>query len=151
MTATGHAVIGTVIAATMPNPWIAAPVAILSHLAADLFPHWDSGTHEKTKSRKRILYEAIVDVIVGFVVSYLIIIFVFPQTNLLYAFIMIILAQGFDWAWAPEYFFKIKNPISDFSLWLGNICNNRLDKPWGIINQVAVLVLLIVIAKLYFY
>lgn len=151
MTATGHAVIGTVIAATMPNPLFAAPVAVLSHLAADYFPHWDSGTHEKTKTRKRIMYEAVVDVSIGFIVSYLILTFIFPNTSLFYAFIMIILAQGFDWAWAPEYFFKMKNPISDIALYLGRIFNNRLDKPWGIINQVAILVALIAIARLYFY
>ncbi|MBP9719313.1 MAG: hypothetical protein KBD46_02495 [Candidatus Levybacteria bacterium] len=150
MTATGHAVIGTVIAATIPNPWIAAPLAILSHLAADVFPHWDVGTHEKTKSRKLIMQQAFIDVLFGFIISYLLIIFVFPNTNLLYAFIMIILAQGFDWAWAPYYFFHIKKfPvfkwIFDFSIHF----DNRLGKPWGIINQIAVLVLLVIIAKIY--
>ncbi len=151
MTATGHAVIGTVIAASITNPWIAVPVAILSHLAADIFPHWDVGTNGKEKTKKTMLYESALDVCVGFVISYLLIIFVFPKTNLEYAFIMIILAQGFDWAWAPEYFFKIKNPISDFALWVGKIFDNRLDKPWGIINQIAVLVLLVIFAKVYFY
>lgn len=151
MTATGHAVIGTVIAASTSNPWIAAPLAIFSHLAADYFPHWDLGTHEHTKTRKQIMHEAVYDVLLGFLVSYLLIIFVFPTTNLFYAFVMIILAQGFDWAWAPEYFFKIKNPISGVALWLGEKFNNKLDKPWGIINQVAVLVLLVVIAKVFFY
>lgn len=149
MTATGHAVIGTVIAATIPNPWIATPVAILSHLAADSFPHWDLGTNEKTKTRKQIMHEAFFDVLLGFLVSYLIIIFIFPKTDLFYAFIMIICAQGFDWAWAPEYFFKIKNPISNFALWMGEIFDNKLDKPWGIINQVAVLVLLVIIARFF--
>lgn len=52
MTATGHAVIGTVIAATISNPFVAIPLAFVSHLAADSFPHWDSGTHEKEKTKK---------------------------------------------------------------------------------------------------
>jgi len=147
MTATGHAVIGTVIAASIPNPWIAAPLAILSHLAADSFPHWDLGTNGKGKTRQQMLHETIYDVLLGFFVSYLLIIFIFPKTNLFYAFIMIILAQGFDWAWAPEYFFNIKNPISRFALWMGEIFDNRMDKPWGIINQVGVLVLLVILAK----
>lgn len=151
MTATGHAVIGTLIAATIPIPWIAAPVAILSHLAADSFPHWDLGTNEKTKTRRQIMHEAFFDVLLGFVISYLLIIFVFPTTNLLYAFIMIILAQGFDWVWAPYYFFKIKLPPFTWSYRLGEIFDNKMDKPWGIINQVAILVVLVVIAKLYFY
>jgi hypothetical protein len=151
MTATGHAIIGTLIAATIPNPWIAGPLAVLSHLAADSFPHWDLGTNEKTKTKRTIFIETIFDVLLGFVLSYLLIIFVFPQTNLLYACLMIILAQGLDWAWAPQYFFKIKNPISEGAIWLGKIFDSRLDKPWGIINQIAVLILLIIVAKLFFY
>jgi len=34
MTATGHAIIGTVIAAKIGNPYLAIPLAIVSHLAA---------------------------------------------------------------------------------------------------------------------
>jgi hypothetical protein len=64
---------------------------------------------------------------------------------------MIILAQGFDWAWAPYYFFKIKLPPFTWSYRVGEIFNNKLDKPWGIINQIAVLVILVIIAKIYFY
>lgn len=139
MTATGHAVIGTVIAATISNPFVAIPLAFVSHLAADSFPHWDSGTHEKEKTKKRIFTEAVIDVLLGFFVSYLLIIFLFPQTNLFYAFIMIIAAQGMDWAWAPEYFFKIKNSISSVFLSLGEIFNNPQDKPWELLIKLSCL------------
>jgi membrane-bound metal-dependent hydrolase YbcI (DUF457 family) len=47
MTATGHAIIGVAIAATIPNPFIAVPIAIGSHILADIFPHWDTGTNRK--------------------------------------------------------------------------------------------------------
>lgn len=151
MTATGHAVIGVVIAATISNPFIAAPLAVLSHLAADAFPHWDVGTHEKTKTKRRMLQEAFVDVCCSFIVGFSLIYFLFPQTNYFYAFCMIILAQSLDWAWAPEYFFKISNPISDAAIYLGKLVDNRMDKPWGIINQVGILVLLVVVAKIFFY
>lgn len=151
MTATGHAVIGTVIAATIPNPFIAAPLAIASHLAADIFPHWDLGTHYKKKHKTRFLAETICDVLLGFFLSYLLIIYVFPQTNLGYGFIMIILAQGFDWLWAPEVYFNIKLPFLSWAVDFSGRFNTVLDKPWGIINQVIALVLLVVIARLYFY
>lgn len=151
MTATGHAVIGTVIAATISNPYIAALLAIFSHLAADIYPHWDSGTHEATKSKDRIFNEAIIDILLGFVVSYLLIYFLFPKTNLIYASIMIILAQGFDWAWSPYYFFNMHiPPFSWVYIFSEKYFNTKQDKPWGIINQIMILVFLIVIAKLYF-
>ena len=52
MTATGHAIIGTVIAVKIGNPALAVPLAIASHIAADAFPHWDEGTNSKKKVRK---------------------------------------------------------------------------------------------------
>jgi hypothetical protein len=151
MTATGHAVIGTVIAATISNPLIAIPLAIVSHLAADVFPHWDVGTNGEHKSQKQLLREAAIDVIIGFLVAFFLLYFVFPKTNYFYTFIIILFAQSFDWAWAPYYFFKIKIPPFTWAHAIGLKFDNRLDKPWGIINQVAVLAALVVIARLYFY
>jgi len=147
MTATAHAIIGVIIAAKLSNPYIAVPIAILSHLAADLVPHWDVGTHEEKKTQKRVLIDAFLDVVLGFVISYCVLQLFFPNTNKLYAFLLIICAQGFDWIWAPYYFFKSKFPLS---VWIYNISvkyfDNRLDKPWGIVTQVIVVLLLLAVA-----
>lgn len=86
MTATGHAVIGTLIAARFGNPFIAIPLALVSHLAADAFPHWDAGTNAKKKTKLRLKIEATIDVLAGFILSYGIIYFFFPTTNLQYTF-----------------------------------------------------------------
>lgn len=149
MTATSHAIIGTLIAAKFGNPYLAIPIAMVSHVAADIFPHWDSGTHEDTKSNKRIFNEAIVDVFAGFTLSYALIYLLFPQTSIVYAFIMIIAAQWLDWAVTPYYFFHWKSQpfkwIYDFSY----MTNSKLEKPWGIINQVTLLLFLIILAKIY--
>lgn len=149
MTATGHAVIGTVISATISNPVIAIPLAIVSHLAADSFPHWDAGTHYKEKSKERFFLEAVIDVLLGFFLAYLLIKFLFPQTNLVYAFILIICAQLFDWLWAPEVFFNTKLPFLKWAIDFSEYFNTKLDKPWGIINQIGILALLVIIAKIY--
>lgn len=144
MTATGHAVIGTLIAATMPNPLIAIPVAVASHVAADLFPHWDPGTNRDKKHHDRFFAEGVLDVGLSFIITFALIILLFPNTNLLYAYLIVLFAQSFDWASAPYVFFKIKNP--PIFLWfyrLQKTFDNRLDKPWGIIGQVVVLVLLV--------
>src|SRR3989338_5506918 len=147
MTATGHAIIGTVIAVKIGNPALAVPIAIASHIAADAFPHWDEGTNSKEKSKERFIAESAFDVILGFVLSYLIIFVLFPQTNLLYAFLIILISQSLDWLTAPYYFFRIK-PFKIFYKFQ-KMFDNRMDKPWGIINQVVILVLIVVLAKIF--
>jgi len=147
MTATGHAVIGVVIAATIPNPVIAIPLAVGSHLLADLFPHWDAGTNRHSKSKDRFVMDAVADVILSLAITLFMVIYLFPQTNLFYAYVCVFAAQFFDWATAPYLFLKIKNPpIFRWSYDLQKKFDNRLDKPWGIIGQVAFLVILVSIA-----
>lgn len=147
MTATGHAVIGVVIAAVFPSPVVAIPLALGSHVLADLFPHWDAGTNRDKKSKERFMNEAIADTIASFAITYVLVTLLFPQTNLLYAYLIVFAAQFFDWASAPYVFFKINNP--PIFKWFYNLqkkFDNRLDKPWGIIGQVAILVFLVVLA-----
>jgi len=149
MTATGHAVIGTVIAATVVNPLIAIPLALASHIVADLFPHWDPGTNRTKKSHSEFFSGAAIDVASSFIITFLLVIFLFPETNLIYAYIIVFAAQFFDWASAPFIFFKIKNPpIFEWFYWFQKKFDNRMDKPWGIIGQVAVLVGLVLVVLL---
>ncbi len=149
MTATGHAVIGTVIAVTVSNPVLAIPLAVASHVAADLFPHWDPGTNRNKKSDERFFKDGLIDVSMSFIITFLLINFVFPQVDLIYAYLIVFAAQFFDWASSPYMFFNIKNPpIFHWFYKFQKTFDNRLDKPWGIIGQVAVLVGLVVFAKL---
>jgi quinol-cytochrome oxidoreductase complex cytochrome b subunit len=147
MTATAHAVIGTIIAAKIGNPVLAVPIALASHFAADMFPHWDTGTHYREKSDKKFLLQTFADVMLGFAMSYVLILALFLQTNLIYAFFIIVVSQLPDWITAPYLFFKIKTWPFMWMYKFQREFNNRLDKPWGIITQVAVLLLLLIIAK----
>ena len=144
MTATGHAIIGTVIAVKIGNPALAIPLAVASHVAADAFPHWDEGTNAFRKSKKKIITQAVADVVLGFVLSALIVFLFFPATNLFYAFLMVIAAQALDWLTAPYYFFKIKS----FKIFykFQKLFDHELNKPWGIINQIAILVFILLLA-----
>ena len=148
MTATGHAVIGVVIASGVSNPVIGIPLAIVSHLAADAFPHWDVATNVKKKSRERLFLDSAIDVFLSFFLSYLLIHFFFPKIDLLYAFAMVFAAQLLDWTTMPYYFFGIKLPPFTWSYRLQKKFDNSLDKPWGIIWQVAVLMFLVYYATL---
>ena len=149
MTATGHAVIGAVIAAKITNPLLAIPIALISHYAADIFPHWDAGTNSNKKTKQQLTKEAIIDVLVGFALAYGILFWLFPQTNLFYAFFIIIIAQLPDWLTMPYYFFNIKSKFFVWNYKLQKRFNSKLDKPWGIINQVGILALLVYLAKIF--
>ncbi|MBI4098057.1 MAG: hypothetical protein HY426_03380 [Candidatus Levybacteria bacterium] len=150
MTATGHAVIGTVIASQIGDPAFAIPLAILSHIAADLFPHWDPGTNRTKKSHERFFKDGFLDVLSSLALTFILIVFVFPDTNLIYAYIIVFAAQFLDWASAPFVFFHITNPpVFQWVYKFQKTFDNRMDKPWGIIGQVVVLVGIVLFFKFY--
>jgi len=61
--------------------------------------------------------------------------------------LIVFAAQFFDWASAPYLFLRIKHPsIFEWFYNLQKHFDNRLDKPWGIIGQIAILILLVGIA-----
>lgn len=143
MTATGHALIGTVIAAKVGNPALAVPIAIGSHFLADALPHWDTGTNKNGKTKQEFFIISAIDVFIGFVLSFLLIQFLFPTTNLSYAFLIIIMAQLPDWLTAPYLFFGWKFfPFINVYHFQKKF-DTRLDLPWGFINQAAVVLAVI--------
>lgn len=147
MTATGHAIIGTIIAAKVSNPTLAIPIAIASHFLADAFPHWDTGYHRKQISKGKFIAESAIDVGLGFVLSYGLITLFFPQTNLSYAFLMVIMAQLPDWLTAPYLFFNVKFAPFKWVYDFQKKFDSRLGLPWGFVNQVAVILILIFIGR----
>lgn len=140
MTATAHALIGASIAVGISNPYLAIPAAILSHFVADLIPHWDAGTNHKQKSRTKLVIEATIDVLLGFVLVYALF------RNLVdpaYLFTMVIAAQLPDWLEAPSWIFGIKIPPFSWMDWLGHKLQSRLQLPWGLVTQIAVVGLIL--------
>jgi hypothetical protein len=149
MTATAHAVLGTIIAAKVGNPALAIPLAIASHIAADIFPHWDTATNRAQKGIRRVIAESFLDLLFGFLLSYAIVTFLFPQTNLIYVLVVILAAQSLDWLMIPYYFFNINFPLFKWAYKFQKSFNHDLDKPWGIINQIALLILIVILAKVF--
>lgn len=139
MTATAHAIIGTIIAAEVSNPLIAIPLSFLSHVPLDMVPHWDTGTERRKKSMRRLFIDTAIDLALGFILSYLIVFFLFPKTNYSYVFLMIISSQGLDWLTAPYYFFNVHIPPFSWIYKFQKMFNSDLGKPWGIISQVVVI------------
>jgi hypothetical protein len=149
MTATGHALIGTVIAAKVGNPALAIPIAFASHFLADALPHWDTATNRCKKNAKRFFLETLADVTTGFILSWILIIWLFPATNLAYAFLLIIVSQSPDWFTAPYLFFNMKFQPFLAIYKAQKKFDTELDLPWGLINQVLVLIALIILAKIF--
>lgn len=147
MTATAHAVLGTVIAAKIGNPYLAIPLSLASHIAADMIPHWDVGIGWRKKTKERLFLESAADVLIGYVLSYFLISFLFPSTNLLYAFFLITISQLPDWLMIPYIFHKSKLPFFKFFYTVQHNLNRTLNSPWGVINQVAVVGGAIILAK----
>lgn len=148
MTATGHAIIGTVIAAKIGNPALAIPIAVASHVAADYFPHWDTATNRHLKSIQALWRDSIIDTLFGFFIAYALITFVFRGTSPTYTFIIVIAAQALDWLTAPYLFFGWHFPPFIWGYKFQKMFDTKMDKPWGIIGQAAVLIGLVLIAKL---
>lgn len=145
MTATGHALVAALIAAKFTNPYIAFPLSFASHFACDILPHWDSGTHHREKTKKRLFYEAVADVLIGFVTAYILYNLVTPDRNYILLFFAIIFAQLPDWITAPYFILHIRHPLVNWSRGMYKIqhkLNSRLDQPWGIITQILTVVLL---------
>lgn len=143
MTATGHALIGLALAASIPDPRIGIPIAILSHVACDAFPHWDTGTNMKSnkpsskKTRSQFIIQSFIDLGISFILPFILLITFFQTVNPIYAYIMIICAQGLDWVSAPRVFLRWNIPPFTWAYSLQGTFDHRLDKPWGIIGQVA--------------
>lgn len=147
MTATYHAAVGATLAAAISNPIVGIPVALLSHIVCDLIPHWDVGTHMTKKKTKRIFWESLLDVVLSIIVTFFLIFYIFPNTNLFYAFFMAFTAQFFDWITAPYYILNWKfRPFTWFYQFQSGT-NTKLDKPLGIIIPTVIVLLLIFFTK----
>ena len=149
MTATGHALIGTVIAAKIGNPALAIPIAIASHYLCDALPHWDTGYAREHKPKQRFVLESMADVMLGFILSAALIFFVFPGTNYLYAFLIILMAQLPDWTNVPYLFLDWDFPPFSWSYELGKKFDTSIGLPWGLVNQVVVVVALIFLGRFF--
>jgi hypothetical protein len=149
MTATGHALIGTVIAAKIGNPALAIPIALGSHFLADALPHWDTAYHRRQKSKIRFFVESFADLILGFVLSWGLIVLLFPWTNLGYAFIIIIVSQLPDWLTLPYLFLDLNFPPFSSIYDLQKKFDTHMGLPWGLVSQVVAVSGLIFLARIF--
>lgn len=140
MTATAHAIVGTLIAVRFTDPLAALPIALATHYLTDLVPHWDSGTNRKKKTEKRFITEALIDAGIAAVVSFMVYYFLFGLTDFLYLYLVVGFALLPDIvSMLTRFVFKIKNPLWDWNNRLQSKLNQKLQLPWGILTQILVI------------
>lgn len=143
MTATAHALIGASIAAKVTNPLLGIPLAIISHFIADMIPHWDAGTNHKKKTKLRLGIESTFDVLLGFAL----VILLFRNTvEPIYLFSMVIAAQLPDWLKTPSDLFGLHVPPFSWLDWLSHRTQWRMQLPWGLVTQIAVVGIVLFLA-----
>ena len=136
MTATTHALVGAAIVSKLPNVW-GFILAFLSHLPLDYIPHWDTITNGKKHSKPFLLFTTGIDVLLGFILVWYFFGQLLPPTLL---FLTTVVAQLPDWLSAPYYFFSINLFPFPFIRQLQVKLHHKLNLPWGLFTQIAIIV-----------
>lgn len=157
MTATAHALVSGAIVAAIPDPLVSLPLVFASHFIMDAVPHWDFGTHWRSRSKSETGLVAILDTIVGFTVTY----FMFGgKVELPLLMLAMILGNLPDWLEAPYYIFFAKQNqktlSSSASFWervtykiyrIENLFHTKAEFPFGFFTQVATVTFFLVLLR----
>lgn len=131
-----HVVVGAAIAVKIGNPALALPLALASHFALDVLPHWNPHLNSELKSHGRVTGRTTtfvaIDGIGSLVAGFAIASTVLPSIN---HFIIVILGSFLavlpDLVEAPHYFLRKEYPLitkfitfqksiqTDSPIWLG--------------------------------
>ena len=144
MTATAHALVGGAIAASIPNPAIALPLAALSHPILDMIPHWDLGMGWRKKNKVTLFAESVLDLILGIILAY----FLFGKNiNPIYFLTCIFFSEIWDILMMPYLLFGWNFvPFSTAYSWQHKIQSN-IKLPWGILTQIGTVTGIVLILR----
>lgn len=153
MIAIAHALVAGAIAAKVPNPLIAAPLALGSHFILDSVPHWDFGTDWKKRAKFITGILGIADTIAGFVIAWL----VFgSHVHTVLLFLCVTVSLLPDWLEAPLYIFFVQPGKEKIRKHAGvmerffhgvytvtNIFHTKTTFVWGVLSQIVVVALIL--------
>ena len=140
MLETPHALVGMLVAAVIPNPWISLPLAFLSHFLVDMLPHWNWEPDTRPLSLLGIVLDLILlEILIGYMA------FQSPlKLNLAAGAFFAILP---DLLLAPYIFFGFNHPL------IKKLCNfqksiqNKTPVLPGIITQIILSAICLLILK----
>ena len=148
MTASAHAIIGAAIVTKIPDLRISLPLVLLSHILADIPEHWDTGCNWQNKGMKKVFWDSVLDLIVGY--SLIALIFIWglkadPVMTYLGAFV----GQLPDFLEFPYFFLHWK-----FAPWtwindMAHLFHKKLPQiNLGILSQIIICSLFILLAAI---
>lgn len=130
-----HALIGAAMAKLVPQPELGIPLAVITHFAADLVPHWDLRTRQIKRSKFRTIFLSLADAFTGYALGW----WLFRRSvPLLYLAGMMFAAQLPDWLEAPWHIFDWRFPPFSWIKRLQSRLHRKQDLPWGLVWQAAV-------------
>jgi hypothetical protein len=113
VTATNHALTGAVIALAINEPWLAIPLAFISHFAVDALPHWDyairrNQPHDDGFIHKHFFRLLSADLVVASIL-FIVLALMFPQDKwLIWACMAAAACSDAMWAYYRIYLPKFK-------------------------------------------
>lgn len=139
-----HTVVGAAIATKVGNPALSLPLALASHFALDLLPHWNPHLNTQLKKFGKITEATktliLADVIISLVVGMLIAARALPDTT---AFSIIILGAFMgvlpDFYEAPYFFLRAKYPFVEKLIRFQKSIQNDVPVSLGLVSQVLIL------------
>lgn len=144
MTATAHALIGGIIAASFQNPAIGLPLAFLSHPIADMIPHWDFGWGWRNKTKFKLFIEATADLGIGTILTF----WIFGSVvDPLYLLAAIFLSESWDILQTPYWLLDWKFPPFSWCYKFQHHIQGKARLPWGILTQAITIIVLAVILQ----
>lgn len=145
MLLTPHTFIGIAIGASVTNPFIAVPLAFLSHFLGDLTPHWDffsTGTKEDRKTGWRplaVMADLGLGIAVGLTATYYVLWQVGDPKIALSVFLCGVAAVLPDALEGPYIYMKKEPKILSYMTNLQRRLQTQAPLPWGMLTQFGVI------------
>jgi hypothetical protein len=141
---TPHAVVGAAIATAIPNPFIAIPLAFLSHFALDMTPHWNPHISTELKKYGSVTQKSKLIIYADVAVAGLITLFLASRVLPDSGHAMTIALSGFsgilpDVIEAPYFFLHWKTKFIESWLKFQKSIQNDTGPFWGLTTQVITL------------
>ena len=142
MTGSNHIVAGALIAAVIPQPLIALPLAFASHFVLDALPHFGDTEHH-TWLHKKFHYILVFDALIS--TAFILALVVFQPEYWVLLIASGLLAVSPDALWLPYYLDELKgisrehSKLAKLFKWI-----QWGERPWGLYIEAAMLAALLV-------
>lgn len=145
MTATAHALIGGIIAASIQNPAIGLPLATISHPFVDMIPHWDFGWGWRTKTKFTLFFQASADLLCGIILC----LWLFPNVDKTYLLTSILFSESWDILQTPYWLLGWKFPPFSWCYNFQHHIQGKAKLPWGILTQAITVIIIAIVLKVF--